>query len=65
MNCSVVRETPVTPPVRSVVLTLTLEEAVELQWTITSGRSSYVKDHVWDVLTETFRAEKIEGGIFV
>lgn len=65
MNISVVRQASPVPPVRSVVIVLTKEEAVKLQRCITSSHSTTVKDRLYDLLTQTFRTEGIEGGIYV
>ena len=61
MNVSVVRQAPIVPPVRSVVVVLTKEEAVELQRTITSCHLNPVKDRLYDALRQTFIAEGLGG----
>ena len=55
MNCSVVRKTPAVPAVRSVVLCLTVDEAIQLQRVITSQHHASIKDRVFDALTQIFR----------
>ncbi len=65
MNCSVIGERPIIPPIKSVLLVLTQEEAVELQRCITSTHIDPIKDRVYDVLTQTFRTEGINGGFYV
>ena len=59
MNISVVRDAPIEPPVRSVVLVLSVPEALALHGCITSGLPTGIKDHIFDLLTQTFIAEKI------
>ena len=65
MNISVVRGPTPSPPIRSITIVLTKEEAVKLQRCITSSHSTTVKDRLYDLLTQTFRTEGIEGGIYV
>lgn len=49
----------------NVVIELSLDQAVDLQRTITSSRSAVVKDQVFDALTTLFREQHIPGGIYV
>ena len=65
MNISVVRGPTPRPPIRSITIVLTKEEAVKLQRCITSSHSTTVKDQLYDLLTQTFRVEGISGGIYV
>mgnify|MGYP001560422436 CR=1 FL=1 len=62
MNISVVREPNPVPPVRSVVIVLTKEEAVELQRCIISVHITPLKYRLFDSLTQMFRVEGISGG---
>ena len=54
-----------TKVISTVIIEVPLEEAVELQKTITSAFSSPVKDRLFDGLTHLFRKHQIKGGVFL
>mgnify|MGYP001589051500 CR=1 FL=1 len=57
MEATVIRETPIKPPVKAVLIEMTWREAVELRESITSVFPNRIKDRVWDELTRAFRNE--------
>ena len=57
MEATVIRETPVKPPVKAVLIEMSWRDAVELRDHVTSGFPNRIKDRVWDALTTAFRNE--------